>query len=65
MCLAKAYLHKGEEEQLLMEDVASLKIEGKKLLLRTLFGEKREVDARLKEVDFQNASIVMEGEAGR
>lgn len=60
MCLAKAYLSKGEETELILEDVARLMIEGNNLNLRTLFGEQKEIEGLVKEVDFQNARIVIE-----
>jgi predicted RNA-binding protein len=65
MCLAKAYLGEGKGRQLVMEDVALLKIEGGKLHLSTLFGDQKEVEARVSEVDFQNARIILEALDGR
>ncbi len=60
MCLAKAYSSKGEETELILEDVANMRIDGNKLNLRTLFGEQKEIEGLVKEVDFQNARIVIE-----
>ena len=57
MCLAKAYF--GSDE-LVLEDIAKLKIDGNKISLRTLFGEEKEIEGRLKEIDFQGARIVIE-----
>jgi len=65
MCLAKAYLSEGKEKQLVMEDVALVRVEGEKLYLNTLFGEQKEVAAIVKRIDFQNASIILESAAGR
>lgn len=64
MCLAKAYLTKGEKEELLMEDVALLKTDGKTLKLKTLFGEQRELEALVQTVDFQNGRIILKNVAG-
>ena len=58
MCLAKAYF--SGEKDLLMEDISSLKIDGEKIYLRTLFGEQKEVEGIVKEVDFQNARIILQ-----
>jgi predicted RNA-binding protein len=44
MCLSKAYIEKDGHKQFLMTDIASVKIDGPNLVLRTLFGEKREID---------------------
>jgi len=60
MCLAKAYSIKGEENELILEDVSRMIIEGDNLYLRTLFGEQKEINGFVKEVDFQNARIVIE-----
>ena len=43
MCLAKAYLVKDSQKELIMEEVAAIEVGQRKLVLRTIFGEKREV----------------------
>ncbi len=63
MCLAKAYMGEAEKNDFIMEDVTRLRIEGSKLHLATLFGERKEIEGILKEVDFQNARIVIESPA--
>lgn len=60
MCLAKAYVGSGGEKELLMEEVASLKAEDGRLLVTTLFGEQREIEASIKEIDFMASSIILE-----
>jgi predicted RNA-binding protein len=60
MCLAKAYLGTNGEKELLIEEIASLKTGDGKLLLTTLFGEQREIEASIKEIDFRNSSILLE-----
>jgi len=60
MCLAKAYFHKDSEKELLMQEIAFMKVGKGKLLLRTLFGEEKEVVANVREVDFANSSIILE-----
>lgn len=60
MCLAKAYLQEKGEKELLLQEVALVEIENKKLILSTIFGEKREIEADLKEIDFQNSSVILE-----
>ena len=57
MCLARAYL---QSEELILEDIAKLSIDGNKVNLRTLFGEEKEIEGYLKEVDFQGARIIIE-----
>jgi predicted RNA-binding protein len=60
MCLAKAYLVGNGQRELLLEEVALIEIRDKKLRLSTIFGEKKELEAVIKAVDFQNSSIVLE-----
>lgn len=60
MCLAKAYASEGEKESLILEDVASVRIEGNKLLLQNLFGEQKEVDGTIREINFQNSKLTLE-----
>jgi predicted RNA-binding protein len=60
MCLAKAYLGSHGENELLIEEIALLKAQDGKLLLTTLFGEQREIEARIKEIDFRASKILLE-----
>ncbi len=60
MCLAKAYLSRNGKRELLMREIAYLGVGNGKLLLRTLFGEQKEVEAKLREIDFANSSIILE-----
>jgi predicted RNA-binding protein len=60
MCLAKAYLRGNGQKELLLEDVALIEIRDKTLHLSTIFGEKKEIEAVIKAVDFQNSSVVLE-----
>lgn len=60
MCLAKAYSTKEGEDELLLEDVTRVEIEGARLRLSTLFGDEREIDGTIKSVDFQSGSVVVE-----
>ena len=59
MCLAKAYLGEAEKNDFIMEDVVLLRIEGDKLNLTTLFGERKEIEGSVREVDFQNSRIII------
>ena len=60
MCLSKAYVGRDGEMELLFEEVASLEIEKGKILLKTLFGEQKEVWADIKEIDFLHGKIFLE-----
>ena len=58
MCLAKAYL--GNTEEALAEDITSLKTEDGKLLITTLFGEQKEIEATIAEIDFKASRVLLE-----
>lgn len=60
MCLSKAYLDRNGEKQLIMEDVSSVRVGDDKVLLSTLFGEKEELKAEIKEIDFMTHKILLE-----
>jgi predicted RNA-binding protein len=64
MCLAKAYVGSNGERELLMEEIASLKAKDGKLLVTTLFGEQREIEASIKEIDFMASNIILENMKG-
>ena len=59
MCLAKAYIGSTDAAPLI-EEIASVKAEDGKVLVTTLFGEKREIEASIKEIDFRASRIVLE-----
>ena len=60
MCLAKAYLSENGKRDLLMQEIAYMGVGHEKLFLRTLFGEQKEVEAKLREIDFATSSIILE-----
>jgi len=60
VCLSKAYLERDGERQLVAEDVSTMEFAGDILRLKTLFGELKEVEARVREVDFLTHSILLE-----
>lgn len=63
MCLAKAYLGVGKNEPL-AEDITMLKTDGDKLLITTLFGEQKEIEASIKEIDFKASRVVLQKVSG-
>ena len=60
MCLAKAYLGSSGEDELLAEDITEIKNNGGKLLITTLFGEQKELEANITEIDFKASRILLE-----
>ena len=60
MCLANAYLKRNNKNELLLENVASIEISGKKLVLTTILSETKELEANIKKVDFANSNVLLE-----
>jgi predicted RNA-binding protein len=60
MCLSKVYAIKNGKRELVLSEITSLKIEANKLLLTTLLGERKEIQARIREIDFLTHSIILE-----
>ena len=60
MCLSKAYVDRNGKRELLMEEVVSLEVADGRLLLKTLFGERKEMGANIKQIDFLTHSIILE-----
>jgi predicted RNA-binding protein len=64
MCLSKAYVEKDNKKEFLMTDIASLEIKGDKIILKSLFGEKREISASIREIDFTSSLMKLEVSGG-
>jgi len=60
MCLSKAYIERNGERELLMEEIASVDIEGDRLLFKSLFGEQKVIGANIREIDFMTHSIILD-----
>jgi len=60
MCLSKVYVERNGEKELLIGEITSVKVEDDKLLLKTLFGEQKEIEANIREIDFLTHSILLE-----
>jgi predicted RNA-binding protein len=58
--MAKAFLDAGDQRELLLEDVALIERTENKLRISNLFGESTEIEAVIREIDFQNGSIILE-----
>ena len=59
MCLSKVYFDRGGRKEILLEEVASVIVDDGKLQLKTLFGEQKEINARIKEIDLVAHSILL------
>lgn len=61
MCESAAYIVKKDgHEELLMESVGLVKMNGHAIILRSIFGEEKSVHADLKEMNLVGHRIVLE-----
>jgi predicted RNA-binding protein len=59
MCLAKLY-RPGENDKPALENITSLTIEGDKVNVETLFGEKKVFSGKVQRIDFAESKIHLE-----
>jgi predicted RNA-binding protein len=60
MCLSKVYFERGGKKEILLDEVASVTVDDGKLQLKTLFGEQKEINARIKEIDLMAHTILLQ-----
>ncbi len=61
MCLANIYSDK--DNALIMSSTSSIKVEGDKLVLRDLFGVRKEVLGTIKNIDLENSVVIVHEES--
>lgn len=62
MCQSTAYLLKDGKEEEVMADIATIIPEGAKLRLVSLFGEEKEVEASIQEINLLGHKILLRQE---
>lgn len=60
MCLSKAYLTGEEGEELILDEISSVKNKNGTLLFTNILGEEREVEGDIRSIDFIDNKIVLE-----
>jgi predicted RNA-binding protein len=60
MCQSSVYLVKDGREELVMEDVSVITPQGEELLLVGMLGEKKQVKAKIKELQLMDHRILLE-----
>ncbi len=60
MCQSNIYAIDGRQQELLLEEVARVEIEGDRIIVEPLFGERVSLTARIKEIDLMKHRIVVE-----
>ena len=61
MCLAKLYQNGGSEE-LILDNIAYMKLDGQRVELETLFGESKTLHGKVRQVDFVKSRVIFESE---
>jgi predicted RNA-binding protein len=60
MCDLKAYLKKSDGEELVLEAVNQVRIEGDDVVLKNLFGEEKRLRAEIREVSLVKSRVLLE-----
>ncbi len=60
MCEAHAYLHKDDQDELFMENVDSVLPNEDGLVLENIFGQRKIIKARIKELALVDHKIILE-----
>jgi len=59
MCMVSVWIKKDRGEENLLEEVAFIRSKGRKLILSTLLGEEKAVEAKIEEIDFMNSKVLL------
>ncbi len=60
MCEANAYLLRDGKEELILESIETVEPQGNKVYLRSIFGEQKVLDARIKIAHLLDHKILLE-----
>ena len=60
MCQSSIYAIDSGQEELLLEEVARVEIEGDEITMEPLFGQRVSLNARIKEIDLMKHRILLE-----
>ncbi len=60
MCETNAYLKGNGSDELFLESLARVEVDGDMLYLTSIFGDKKTLNGRILEVNFQGGKIVIE-----
>ena len=60
MCQSNVYATESGQQELILEDVARVQIEGSEVIIEPLFGEQITLCARIKDINLMGHRIVLE-----
>jgi predicted RNA-binding protein len=61
MCDTNAFVVRDGQEELYLESVNYIKPEGEKVYLRSLFGEEKIFEGRIREISLKTNKVLLEG----
>ena len=59
MCLSKALVEGESIAEPFMEDIARIRVEDRRIILTSLFGEEKALDGNIEEIDFTRNVVVL------
>jgi predicted RNA-binding protein len=60
MCEINAYIRFAGKEELFLESISKIEVQGDKLSLMSIFGDRKVISGRILEINFQGGKVVME-----
>ena len=60
MCEAHAYVLKNGEEEILLENVDQVEVEGDEIRILSIFGEQKSLRARIRSYSSRESKIILE-----
>ncbi|MPW27154.1 CooT family nickel-binding protein [Alkalibaculum sp. M08DMB] len=60
MCLGKVFMANDQQLSPIMDNVTSITTENGQLILTSLLGEKKSVEGKLIEIDFNKSKVIIE-----
>ena len=60
MCETNAFLRSGGAEEMLLESLSKIEVKGDSLQLFNIFGDRKELQGRIVEINFQGGKVLLE-----
>jgi predicted RNA-binding protein len=60
MCDTNAYIRDAGKEEIFLESISKIEVQGDKLNLTSIFGDRKVISGRILEINFQGGKVIME-----
>jgi predicted RNA-binding protein len=60
MCDTNAYIKANGVEEMFLESLARIEVQGGMLSITNIFGEKKQLNGRITEINFQGGKVLLE-----